>query len=402
MALDIARRALLLLVAFTLWDPPAPLNAAPVSPVLRVALAWGSHALDTALITGSGTVHTSAGSFGFRHSVRATTRSGGFTALRIDDVDVTTRLPVTVRADDPIREPLVLNGSRFRGTFELSEDRQGIRVINLVRLEEYVKGVVSNEMFSHLEAFRVQAVVSRTLALYIAYVERRWQNHGFDLISGGGDQVYGGASSESFLSNMAVDDTQGFVLTLGGQVIFAAFDANAGGHTEAVDVVWPGSVAARFPYLSPTPSPYDQAALQLRGYEWVWEWSRTLSREDVRGSLQRAGMSMGEIHTVRATHGGPSRRLVLMEIAHSGGVVTLEGADPIRRVLGIPGARATAQWSQDGLRIDGSGLGHGVGLSQHGAWGMGRDGYRYPEILSRYYRGVQLQRMDARLLPPGR
>ena len=44
---------------------------------------------------------------------------------------------------------------------------------------------------------------------------------------------------------------------------------------------------------------------------------------------------------------------------------------------------ATAPWS-----LSGSGWGHGVGMSQYGAWQMAVDGYTAPEILRHYYTGT--------------
>lgn len=40
--------------------------------------------------------------------------------------------------------------------------------------------------------------------------------------------------------------------------------------------------------------------------------------------------------------------------------------------------------------ISGKGYGHGVGMSQYGAYGMAKAGYTYDEILSHYYTGIEL------------
>jgi stage II sporulation protein D len=41
----------------------------------------------------------------------------------------------------------------------------------------------------------------------------------------------------------------------------------------------------------------------------------------------------------------------------------------------------------------GHGNGHGVGLSQWGAYGMASQGYSYEDILKYYYQGVQLKKI---------
>lgn len=382
----------------------APASQPGVAPLpglsLRVALHHGPEALEAVTIRGVGSARTDTAVHEFRRSLEIVRHAGGPPVARVDGAEVPGRLPITVTPAATAPGPLELNGSRWRGAFEILEDQQRLRVLNMVGLEDYVRGVVSNEMFAHPEAFRVQAIVSRTLALYVTFVERRWRGLGFDLVSTGADQVYGGVGTETILSNLAVDETAGLVLTHEGRVIFAAYDSNAGGHTEAVDVVWPGSVPARFSYLQAVPSPHDQAALQLPGYEWTWQWSRALSWDGLRAAVARAGLRPGEVQEVRPRAGGASQRLMLLEIAHSGGVLVLHGADRIRTILGIPGARAVIRSSAAGMSIEGFGLGHGVGLSQHGAWGMAQEGRRHPEILRHYYRGVQLQRFDPGMIRP--
>jgi stage II sporulation protein D len=41
-----------------------------------------------------------------------------------------------------------------------------------------------------------------------------------------------------------------------------------------------------------------------------------------------------------------------------------------------------------GFTITGSGFGHGAGMSQYGAQGMGLDGYTASQILTHYYSGT--------------
>ena len=41
--------------------------------------------------------------------------------------------------------------------------------------------------------------------------------------------------------------------------------------------------------------------------------------------------------------------------------------------------------------FEGSGNGHGVGLSQNGAQGMAQQGYSYEEIIKHYYTGVTIE-----------
>jgi stage II sporulation protein D len=43
------------------------------------------------------------------------------------------------------------------------------------------------------------------------------------------------------------------------------------------------------------------------------------------------------------------------------------------------------------VMLDGTGSGHGVGMCQWGAEGMGRKGFKYREILQHYYPGTEIK-----------
>src|SRR5918999_1436033 len=46
--------------------------------------------------------------------------------------------------------------------------------------------------------------------------------------------------------------------------------------------------------------------------------------------------------------------------------------------------------------IRGAGFGHGIGMSQYGAYGYALEGARYPGILAHYYKGTQLSSAPSR------
>ena len=43
--------------------------------------------------------------------------------------------------------------------------------------------------------------------------------------------------------------------------------------------------------------------------------------------------------------------------------------------------------------INTKGYGHGVGMSQYGAEGMAKEGYKYDEILKYYYSGIKINKI---------
>ena len=58
-----------------------------------------------------------------------------------------------------------------------------------------------------------------------------------------------------------------------------------------------------------------------------------------------------------------------------------------------PAAGAATRWS-----LRGAGFGHGVGMSQYGAFGYARHGYGYRDILQHYYTGARLERRGASIV----
>jgi stage II sporulation protein D len=157
--------------------------------------------------------------------------------------------PVTI---EPGAQPLVLNGTAYRGSFVLSVAGAQLSATNLVSLELYLRAVVPSEMPSHwhAQAYAAQAVAARSYTLYCL-------NPGapFDLYADARSQVYGGVASEGYETNLAVGATAGRVLTYGGRVIPAFYGASSGGRTAAVEDVLSNQPAA--PYLVPVRDPFD-------------------------------------------------------------------------------------------------------------------------------------------------
>ena len=58
----------------------------------------------------------------------------------------------------------------------------------------------------------------------------------------------------------------------------------------------------------------------------------------------------------------------------------------------VPSACFEEEEQKDGvIKLRGGGFGHGIGMSQYGADGMGQEGKSWQEILSFYYKGVEIQ-----------
>lgn len=147
---------------------------------------------------------------------------------------VSSRTPLSFGSGGGSRTPVVYNGSSYRGQIEVFANARGaLTVVNVVSMEDYVKGVVPNELppgsFPEIEALKAQAVAARTYAIKNI---GQFASEGFDLLPTTRSQVYFGYNSEKALSSRAVDETKGVVATYDGDPIAAYYTSTCGGRTE--------------------------------------------------------------------------------------------------------------------------------------------------------------------------
>jgi len=150
----------------------------------------------------------------------------------------------------------------YRGTVEVfGNARNTLTVVNELPLEEYLLGVVPNELspstFGQLEALKAQAVAART---YIVKNMGQYRAEGFDICDTDQCQVYFGAGTEDPLSSRAVTETRGVVATYNGQPINALYSSTCGGRTESSENIFeeklPYLVSVMCVFKHPEPRPF--------------------------------------------------------------------------------------------------------------------------------------------------
>jgi stage II sporulation protein D len=148
--------------------------------------------------------------------------------------------------------PLVWDGDAYHGLLVVRRGAKKLSVVNSLRLEDYVRGVVAGEMPHRwsIAALEAQAVAARSYALATLKPGKK-----FDLFSDTRSQVYGGIADETPKTNLAVSRTSGQVLTWNGHVATTFFFSTSGGRTADVREVWP--TLGNVPYLRSVPDPYD-------------------------------------------------------------------------------------------------------------------------------------------------
>ena len=158
------------------------------------------------------------------------------------------REPVTFTTDDEQNTPVRFNEKPYRGRIEIFANTRGtLTVVNVIGLEDYVRGVVPNELspggYPALEALKAQAVAART---YAVANHGQFAAEGYDLLPTTRSQVYGGMATEHPLTTRAVQETSGVIVTHNGEPINALYTSTCGGRTEHAENIFGGKAV---PYL---------------------------------------------------------------------------------------------------------------------------------------------------------
>jgi len=278
---------------------------------------------------------------------------------------------------EPSGDGVVWIGDRwYRGRVRLVRQGAGVTAVNQVNIEEYLYSVVGSEAIPSwpLEALKAQAVAARTYAIYQTNKE---SNRYYDLDTTTTTQVYKGLNNEYVSTVEAVQQTQGQVMTHGGKVILAAFHAASGGHTENVEDVWTSSL----PYLRGVID-YDQNSP-------VFQWSKSFSTQELSRYFAGVG-SIQALSPLRTTSRG---RVVTLQVQGSRARKTINGVK-VRQLLGLRSTLFTVAREGGTFTILGRGSGHGIGLSQWGAYSLAQQGTPYNQILSHYYQNSALTRLN--------
>ena len=303
---------------------------------------------------------------------------------------------------------IALNGKHYRGELLFLRGDTGITIVNRVRMDDYLRGVVPLEIGTReardSAAVQAQAVTARSYA-YV-HLGGSSPSKPYDVTASVSDQLYGGADAETSVSNAAVISTRGLVLQYDGRVVNAPYHSACGGSTAGAEEIWR---TASEPYLQ---SVSDRIPGTDRFYCDIaprFRWTRTLDGSTLREAIVRY------LGTYTATPGGypgtprdveidtrtPSGRVGTLKIATDRGNYVLRGND-VRYVLRKPGGEilnSTAfdvqvATGRDGaisqLVIRGTGYGHGVGMCQWGAIGRARAGQDFRTILRTYYPGTSV------------
>jgi stage II sporulation protein D len=199
-------------------------------------------------------------------------------------------------------------GSRnYRGAMRFDARGGAVRAVNVLSLDDYVRGVIAGEMPSSWEpeALKVQAVAARSYAVTsgtgILYPDTR-------------SQVYTGMRAETASTDRAVAATRGQVVTYRGEPVVTYYFSTSGGRTEDLEDSFLGSSPQ--PWLKSVTDPYDSISPLHR-------W--TLKMTTATAARRLSGLVRGRFRGIRVLRRGASPRIVSAAVVGTGGSTRVTG-----------------------------------------------------------------------------
>lgn len=390
--------------------------------------------------------------------------------------------------------------AKYKGMLEIrtTSDNQVFNVINVVDMQNYLKGVVPNEMpvSFGLEALKAQAIAAKN------YVTNAQINPNFDVVDSTSSQVYYGSNSDTAISSRAIDETKGIYALYNGTPISALYFSTSSGITDDWDDVFSnGFNKGRYPYLKAKIDKGGQKFLKSEEdavefinskngldsnspkFRWTVEFDRKELEEILNTTLAQQSQrnfvypsyndlkpleGLKGIKVLKRTKSGKATEIL---ISSKSGDYTVKNELVIRRVLKkasiLPSATFYVETSgeeeileqkseelkmpltdvvaqketkevvkeagniKEGKEFDeekpekpeteaknpikilnyvekekypktfkivGAGFGHGVGMSQYGAYNMSKCGKKYPDILHYYYTNINISTLPKTVL----
>ncbi len=305
---------------------------------------------------------------------------------------------VRIEPDRSVENAFVMIGTNrsnlrsYRGKMRLVLEGKTLLAINELPLEEYLLGVVPAEMDPEWpeEALKAQAVASRSYAIFNL---KRYDGRGFDLADDERSQEYGGVDVETDASANAVMETTNQILTYENRLAVIVFHEESGGQTASNLDVWPHS--GEIPYLAGVSDVIGFTDFSSGGrYD---SWSSWAGFEELRTALNLDGETFtGEyLSCITILGRGENGRVQTVDIIGEKNSV-VSGMTFIqvlnRRIEEdfAPSNLFKIKLEGEGYRFTGSGKGHGVGMSQWGAYQRASNQQTYEFILSHYFPGCEI------------
>ena len=340
--------------------------------------------------------------------------------------------------DDSVKTITHFKKRQYYGSFRYERIEGGnLTVVNLVSMDDYVRGILPYEMSSSwpLEALKAQAVCARSYTVTNMDAHRHSSSH-FDICTTTHCQVYKGTESANANTDRAVEETAGQYAWYDGKVIEAYYHSSDGGATENIENVW----NEELPYLRGVLDPYEAL---IENEIPSYHWTRTYTGRELKEMVAAYDYNCSDIVDIKVSKLTDTGNVYSVTFTDKNGKSwTVTKDKRLRSMFGTKSLRYTitpggdgysltndqslgalnGAWALDGegnpvkvnvttvyaltgngveevkapentdgtFTFSGTGSGHNLGLSQWGAYSMAKQGYTYEEILKFYYTGIEI------------
>ncbi|ARK22223.1 stage II sporulation protein D [Sporosarcina sp. P26b] len=255
-----------------------------------------------------------------------------------------------------------------------------------IPLEEYVVGVVAGEMPAdfHPEALKAQVIAART------YAARNTDKGVKPIAKDVSAQVYRTEAErkerwgKSFKDNekkvrQAAEATEGKIIVYGEEIISAMFFSTSNGKTEAAQNFSGNPVE----YLQSVDSPGEEdvaPTVERKQELTLTEWNRKLGFNWNANQFRELQLVRNQTGRVQKIIAGPYET----------------SGRQIREKLHLASTDFNIAYDVNNqiVLITTVGYGHGVGMSQYGAEAFAQKGWTADQILSHYYTGTKIQKIN--------
>jgi stage II sporulation protein D len=303
--------------------------------------------------------------------------------------------PIAVTRPDFPQTPTRYLGVMFAKPVDTTNGNY-ITLVNVIRFEDYLRGVVPSEMPASWaqEALKAQAIAARSYAFYelaskVSLLDNNIQEErsGAQFDDTVTYQAYKGLNNTTAATDKAIKETSGQVMVHEGKVVKAYFSADSGGHTENAENVW----GKYLPYIIGKPEPYPDGSIP--GTTWVYSPGfQEIQDKLVANKFLTEQQSLANVRINKDDY-YPSTRPSHIEL------VLQDGS--IKRILAVdfsfamriksPWIKISTNLTNRTATFNGRGFGHGAGMNQWGAKVMvDKLNYNHIGILKFYYTGIEL------------
>lgn len=256
-----------------------------------------------------------------------------------------------------------------------------------MKMEDYITGVVAGEMKPDWpeEALAAQAILARTFT--IKTIEEKGGVPERNAQASTDIKEFQAYNAKAITDNVrkAVQMTRGMVITYDNKPIYAWFHSSAGGIT-ATAKEGLNFKEMEPPYIQSVQSPDDAAPADVKN------WTATFTKKEIMDVVNKLGKSVSTIDSIAIGEKGPSGRAISFNINNNVQI----SAPEMRVALGSTKLKSLlldkVEITGDSVAFTGKGYGHGVGMSQWGAYSMATSGKKNPDIIGHYFKGVTIEK----------